>query len=154
MDLLLALADAPVVDLHPACRQAGDRVWFSLQTHHADGTLGVLHCGNLAPRFEHRIEVSTAAGITATLTGLADLTVAGTAARSIDVSRSGPGQWGTSSHWRPSPLDIGYDRTGFGGELAAFCAAVATGDRFTPTLADLLPTYQIMEQLVPTGGPQ
>jgi len=142
IDLLLSLAGTPVVDIQPACRQAGDRVWFSLQTHHTDGTIGTVHCGNLAPRFEHRIEVTTSAGVTANLTGLAELTVSGTAV-------SPPG---ANTHWQPSPLDVGYDRTGFGGELAAFCTAVVTGDRFTPNLTDLLPTYQIMDQLTPTDG--
>ncbi len=145
IDLLLTLAGAPAVDIHPACRQTGDQVWFSLQTHHANGTIGTLHCGNLAPRFEHRIEISTTTGITANLTSLADLTV-------TDALHTGRDQRGTSSHWQPSPLDVGYDRTGFGGELAAFCTAVATAGRFTPSLADLLPTYQIMDQLTPTGG--
>jgi phthalate 4,5-cis-dihydrodiol dehydrogenase len=149
IDLLLTLAGAPVVDIQPACRQTGDQVWFSLQTHHSNGCIGTLHCGNLAPRFEHRVEVSTTTGITATLTSLADLTVTGSAA---DALHAGSHRRGTSSQWRPSPLDVGYDRTGFGGELAAFCTAVATGDRFTPTLADLLPTYQIMDQLTPAGG--
>ncbi|MFC0532061.1 Gfo/Idh/MocA family protein [Phytohabitans kaempferiae] len=149
IDLLLSLAGAPAVDIQPACRQTGDQVWFGLQTHHANGTIGTVHCGNLAPRFEHRIEVSTTTGITANLTSLADLTVTYPAS---DALHTGRNQRGTSSHWRPSPLDVGYGRAGFGGELAAFCTAVATGGRFTPSLADLLPTYQIMDQLTPTGG--
>lgn len=145
IDLLLNLVGSPVIDLQPACRQSGSRVWLGLQLHHANGTVGTVHCGNLASRFEHRVEVTTSGGITATITGLADLTITGPATGS-DVPR------GTSSHWRPSPLDIGYDRTGFGGELTAFCTAVATGRSFTPNVADLLPTYQIIEQLTPTGG--
>ncbi|GAA4471837.1 Gfo/Idh/MocA family protein [Phytohabitans houttuyneae] len=149
IDLLLSLAGAPAVDIQPACRQTGDQAWFSLQTHHANGTIGTVQCGNLAPRFEHRIEISTTTGITANLTSLADLTVTGPAAHAL---HTGQDQRGTSSHWRPSPLDVGYDRTGFGGELAAFCTAVATTGRFTPSLADLLPTYRIMDQLMPTAG--
>jgi predicted dehydrogenase len=142
IDLMLSLAGAPVVDLQPACRQAGSQVWLSLQLHHANGTISSLHSGNVAPRFEHRIEISTTTGITAHLTGLADLT--------ITVADTGMPR-GTSSHWRPSPLDVGYDRTGFSGELAAFCTAVATGGRFAPSLTDLIPTYRIMDQLTPGG---
>lgn len=147
IDLLLTVAGSPVVDIQPACRLAGHSVWLGLQLHHANGAISALVCGNQASRFEHRVEVTTSTGITAILTDLGELNVAGERA-----DRTGPGQRGTSSRWRPSPLDVGYDRTGFGGELDAFCTAVATGGRFTPGLIDLLPTYQIMDQLNPTGG--
>lgn len=142
IDLALALAGAPVVDIQPACRHAGSQLWLSLQLRHANGTISSVHTGNVAARFEHRIEISTSTGTTAHLTDLTDLTITG----ADDLPR------GTSSHWRPSPLDVGYHRTGFGGELAAFCTAVATGGQFAPTLTDLLPTYQIMDQLTPTIG--
>jgi predicted dehydrogenase len=151
IDLMLAMAGAPVVEVHSACRQAGSQVWLSLQLHHANGTISSLHSGNVAPRFEHRIELSTSAGITASLNNLADLTISGA---SPMAGPAAPMARGTSSHWRPSPLDVGYDRTGFGGELSAFCTAVATGGRFAPSLSDLIPTYQIMDQLTPNGGSQ
>ena len=147
IDLLLTLAGSPVVDIQPACRLAGSGIWLGLQLQHANDAISTLVCGNQAPRFEHRVEVTTTAGITATLNDLAELNIAG-----VNADHTGPGQRGTSSRWRPSPLDVGYYRTGFGGELAAFCAAVATGNQFTPSLADLVPTYRIMDQLCPTGG--
>ena len=147
IDLLLTLAGSPVVDIQPACRLAGNGTWLGLQLQHANDAISTLVCGNQAPRFEHRVEVTTTAGITATLTDLAELNVAGGS-----TDDTGLQQRGTSSRWRPSPLDVGYDRTGFGGELAAFCAAVAAGGRFAPSLSDLVPTYQIMDQLNPTGG--
>lgn len=147
IDLLLTLAGSPAVDIQPACRLAGSGVWLGLQLQHANDTISTLVCGNQAPRFEHRVEVTTTAGITAALSDLAELNIAG-----VSADHTRPGQGGTSSRWRPSPLDVGYDRTGFGGELAAFCAAVATSHRFTPSLADLVPTYRIMDQLNPTGG--
>jgi phthalate 4,5-cis-dihydrodiol dehydrogenase len=146
IDLLLTLAGSPVVEIQSACRHSGRSVRLGLQLRHANGAISTLVCANQAPRFEHRVEVTTTAGVTATLTDLAELTIAGTNVNETTTQRE------TSIRWRPSPLDVGYDRTGFGGELAAFCTAVATGRRFTPGLTDLLPTYQIMDQLVPAGG--
>ncbi|GAB1642729.1 Gfo/Idh/MocA family protein [Krasilnikovia sp. MM14-A1259] len=144
IDLVAFLVGAPVVEVAPACREADSSVWLSLQMHHSDGSISSVHCGNLAPRFEHRVEVSTTAGTTASLNGLTELTVAGRG----HIGGSDARKW--SKQWRPSPLDVGYDRTGFVGELAAFCAAVADAGQFSPSLADLLPSYAIMDQLLPT----
>jgi phthalate 4,5-cis-dihydrodiol dehydrogenase len=143
IDLLTTLAGGDVVDTQAACRHTPDGITIALQLHYGNGAIGTLICGNQAPRFEHRLEVTTTGGLTACLTSLTELTI---------TALAGPGERGASTQWRPSPLDVGYERTGFGGELAAFCHAVATGATFTPGLSDLLSTYQIMDQLTPAAG--
>lgn len=144
IDLLTTLAGADVIDTQAACRHTRDGITIALQLHYRNGAIGTLICGNQAPRFEHRIEVTTTGGLTACLTSLTELAV---------TAPAGPGEpQGATTQWRPSPLDVGYERTGFGGELAAFCHAVATGATFTPGLSDLLSTYQVMDQLTPPAG--
>lgn len=141
IDLVTALAGAAVTDMQAACRNGREAILIGLQLQFRNGAIGTLVCGNQAPRFKHRIEASTTGGLTACLTGLGELTTAPPTPTSPTSSS------GLVRQWRPSPLDVGYHRTGFGGELAAFCTAVATGGGFTPGLADLLPTYRIMDQI-------
>jgi len=144
IDLLTTLAGGDVVDTQAACRHTRDGITIALQLHYSNGAIGTLICGNQAPRFEHRVEVTTTGGLTACLTNLTELAI---------TPPTSPGEpRGATTQWRPSPLDVGYERTGFGGELAAFCHAVATGATFTPGLSDLLSTYQIMDQLTPAAG--
>jgi len=70
------------------------------------------------------------------------LTIAG-----LPAAKAAGGSRGWSQQWRPSPLDTGYDRIGFLGELAAFTAAASAGEPFRPALADLLPTYDLIDAL-------
>ncbi len=142
MDLLLQLAGEPVVDAH-VVRQVGSAgTMVGLQLGFAGGGVGSLVCGSQAAKFESRVEVTTSSGVTMCATSLGELTVTG----GLVPSEIGdPRGW--SQLWRPSPLDIGFDRTGFGAELAAFSHAAAAGTDFSPGLADLLPAYGILDRI-------
>ncbi|MGH3697495.1 MAG: hypothetical protein ACRDRX_26530 [Pseudonocardiaceae bacterium] len=76
------------------------------------------------------------------VTGLGELAVTGGLA---PPEIGDPRGW--SHLWRPSPLDIGFDRTGFGAELAAFSHAAAAGADFSPGLTELLPAYGILDRI-------
>ncbi|WP_027343905.1 Gfo/Idh/MocA family protein [Hamadaea tsunoensis] len=149
IDLMLTLVGTPLRDVHATGHRDGDKIWLTVQLHHTNGSVSTLHCSNLAPRFEHRIDLTTTSATSASLHNLADLTI--TRPNSEHAEAGVPALRGTASHWRPSPLDTGYQRTGFAAELAAFCTAVRTATRFTPDLADLLPTYRVLDQITPTG---
>lgn len=142
VDLLLRLVGEPVVDAH-VVRQVGSAgTMVGLQLGFAGGGVGSLVCGSQAARFESRAEVTTSSGATMCANGLGELTVTG----GLVPSEIGdPRGW--SQLWRPSPLDIGLDRTGFGAELAAFSRAAAAGTDFSPGLTDLLPTYGILDRI-------
>ncbi|MGH3872524.1 MAG: Gfo/Idh/MocA family protein [Pseudonocardiaceae bacterium] len=142
VDLLLRLAGGPVIDAH-VTRQIGSAgTMVGLQLGFADGIAGSLVCGSHAARFESRIEITTSFGATMCVTRLGELTVSG---GPVPPEIGDPRGW--SQLWRPSPLDVGFDRTGFGAELAAFFRAAATGADFSPSLADLLPTYRILDRI-------
>jgi predicted dehydrogenase len=137
VDLLLALAASPVRQVR-STSQLGDDGGVLVSGHldFADGAIGTLLAGTQAPRFEHRIEVTTSTGATLRLTGLADLAVTGAPGAARDETR----------RWHPSPMDAGFHRTGFQGELLGFCDAVSAGAEFHPSLSDLVDTYQVMDQ--------
>ncbi|MBN1174914.1 MAG: Gfo/Idh/MocA family oxidoreductase [Micromonosporaceae bacterium] len=138
VDLLLTLAASPVQQVRATSRLATDGgVLTSAHLDFDNGTVGTLLASTQAPRFEHRIEVTTSTGATLRLTGLADLTITGAPGAARDETR----------RWHPSPMDAGFHRTGFQGELLGFCDAVTTGSGFRPSLADLMPTYHVMDQL-------
>jgi predicted dehydrogenase len=108
-----------------------------------NGAIGALVTGTQAPRFEHRVEVNTTTGVTLSLTDLADLSIAGAPAGHGTTVR------GETRRRRPSPMNVGYDRTGFEGELSAFLTSVSTGRAFTPAFDDLVPTYRLIDQIDP-----
>lgn len=142
VDLLLQLADEPVVDAHVVHQIGSAGLMVGLQFGFAGGGVGSLICGSQAARFASRVEVTTSSGVTMCATGLGELLVTGGLAPSeIGDSR------GWSQLWRPSPLDIGFDRTGFSAELASFSWAAATGAGFSPSLTDLVPTYNILDRI-------
>lgn len=142
VDLLLQLSGEPVVDAHVVHQIGSAGLMVGLQLGFAGGGVGSLVCGSQAARFESRVEVTTSSGVTMCATGLGELTVTG----GLVPSEIGdPRGW--SQLWRPSPLDIGFDRTGFSAELAAFCRAAAAGAGFSPSLTDLASTYNILDRI-------
>lgn len=140
VDLLLCLAGEPVINTHITRQVSSTGTMVGLQLGFASGIVGILVCGSQAARFESRVEVNTSSGATMSVTRLGELTVTGGL---VPLEIGDPRGW--SQLWRPSPLDVGFDRTGFGAELAAFCRAAAAGTDFSPGLADLLPTYDILD---------
>lgn len=142
VDLLLCLAREPVIDIHVTRQIGSTGTMVGLQLGFDSGVVGSLVCGSQATRFESRIEITTSSGATMSVTSLGELTVTGGL---VPLEIGDPRGW--SQLWRPSPLDVGFDRTGFAAELAAFCRAAAMGDDFSPGLADLLPTYDILDRI-------
>lgn len=148
-DLLLDLG-GPTEETAAVSHLSGDGgVIVSVQVQFASGAVGSLLAGSLAPRFDTRIELLTDTGVLISLVGLSELTIVG-----LPAAQAAGGSRGWSQQWRPSPLDTGYERTGFQRELAGFLAAVACGGVFTPSLADLRPTYALLDAIEQASSPQ
>jgi phthalate 4,5-cis-dihydrodiol dehydrogenase len=141
VDLLLDLCGA-VTDVRVLRRLEPQDVLVGAQLAFREGAHGGLVCGTHAPRFDTRIELITDAGVMIGLSGLAELTIAG-----LPAAKAAGGSRGWSQQWRPSPLDTGYERTGFLGELASFIACVAADEPFVPGLDDLVATYEVLDAL-------
>lgn len=141
VDLLLDLG-GQVKDVRALRRVSSSDVLVNAQLAFASGAVGSLLTGTHGARFDSRIEVVTDTGATVSLVDLCELTVAG-----VPAAQAAGGPRGWFGQWRPSPLDTGYERTGFLGELAAFIAAVARSGTFQPSLGDLLPTYEVLDAI-------
>jgi len=147
IDLLITLAGSEPREVRSSRRLGADSVTIGAQVEFGNSTIGTLVIGTQAPRFEHRVEVNTTIGVTLTLSDLADLSIAG-----APTAGRGPTLRGETRRWRPSPMNVGYDRTGFAGELSAFLTSVSTGTAFTPSLDDLVATYQVIDQIDQQGS--
>jgi predicted dehydrogenase len=141
VDLMLNLT-GPATAVKTLCRHDGTDTLVSIQALAVSGAVGQVLTGTYAPRFESRVEILTDAGVGITLTGLAELTVTG-----LPAADAAGGSRGWSQQWRPSPLDTGFERTGFQHELRAFLTAAASGAPFAPGLADLLPTFELLDRV-------
>ncbi|HEY1609308.1 MAG TPA: hypothetical protein VGG24_08580 [Paraburkholderia sp.] len=49
--------------------------------------------------------------------------------------------------WQPGPLDSGYERSGYYGELFRFFEAIREQKPFEANFESLLPTYRVIEQI-------
>ncbi|MTI44622.1 putative dehydrogenase [Roseibium hamelinense] len=52
-----------------------------------------------------------------------------------------------SEHWAPSPLDSGYQRSGYAGQMAEFLAAVEEGRESRISFASVAETYRCLDQI-------
>lgn len=134
VDLVLdLLGDAEEAD--SVERQVGDRLSLAIHLRSSSGTLGSIVVATGAQRFHFRIEVVTDHGAVLSSTDLMDVTL-----RPADTT----GDVGLRVLWSAGPLDRGHKRSGYVGELAAFCAAARSGAAFAPAVPDLLQTYSVM----------
>ena len=58
-----------------------------------------------------------------------------------------PGEKRWSERWHSGPLESGYNRAGYLGELQAFVDAVAAGSEFEASFSAMIPTYEIIEKV-------
>lgn len=105
------------------------------------GTSAALLTGNMFPAFAFEMRAIGSRSNVVGLDNFWNLTV-------IDSGRqgrfSGDGKrW--REVWQPSPLESGYARSGYVGELQAFVDAVRSGTRFEADFASMLPTYRAID---------
>ncbi|MDQ1250749.1 MAG: hypothetical protein QG597_5129 [Actinomycetota bacterium] len=141
IDLLVHLAGGAPTRVRSSHRLGDDHLTIAAHIDFDNGAIGTLLTGTQAPRFEHRVEISTTTGATLSITDLAEVAIGGGA------QSPGPVLRGEMRHWRPSPMNIGFERTGFATELAGFVRAVARHEAFHADLADITTAYQIMDDL-------
>jgi phthalate 4,5-cis-dihydrodiol dehydrogenase len=141
VDLLVHLAGGAPTRVRSTHRLGADHLTIAAHVDFDNGVIGALLTGTQAPRFEHRVEISTSTGATLSITDLAEVAIGGGALA------QGPSLRGETRHWRPSPMNIGYERTGFATELAGFVHAVARREAFHASLADVTTAYRIMDDL-------
>ncbi|WP_205507451.1 Gfo/Idh/MocA family protein [Myxococcus vastator] len=122
-------------------QHADGSVLIHLNLEFTNGLSATLLTGNMFPSFAFEMRAIGSRSNVATLDNLWNLTV-------IDSGKqgrfSGDGKrW--REVWQPSPLDSGYARSGYVGELQAFAQAIRAGTRFEADFEALLPTYHAID---------
>lgn len=97
--------------------------------------------GNVGSGFLFECEIVGSGGAVLKVNSLRSLDVSGL--ESFDDS--GSSRW--QRRWSPRPLDSGYQRSGYGGELHQFSRCVASRENFEPSFQSLIPTYECLEDL-------
>jgi phthalate 4,5-cis-dihydrodiol dehydrogenase len=111
------------------------------------GTTGSLLTGSAFPAFSFEMRGVGSRGHMVRLDNFWDLTLLSEGRQSPLI---GDGKrWREA--WHPSPLDSGYSRSGYLGELQAFFDAIRQGVRFAADYEALLPTYEIIDAVVATA---
>lgn len=101
-----------------------------------NGVTGSLLTGNIFPYFDMEIMAVGDKRSVVSMDKLWNITV-----KDLSFGK----RW--QNAWHPSPLDSGYERSGYHGELNAFFNAIRTGSRFELDFASMKPTFDIMDEI-------
>jgi phthalate 4,5-cis-dihydrodiol dehydrogenase len=118
-----------------ACEFDGKQFMATIVVQHQSGGYSTIEFGNYAPRLEVRIEAITRSGRVGVLTQFSDerIWIGGTADEYVGYERS--------------PRRGGYDRAGYGPELAAFFGAIRNRTPSPSSLTKCVPVYEILGEI-------
>jgi phthalate 4,5-cis-dihydrodiol dehydrogenase len=101
------------------------------------GKIGTLIAGTCAAHFQINIHLMSDTSKTIHVENLRRLTTYGV--------EGDPKRWGRV--WEPRPLEGGYARSGYLGELIGFVTAIQNGKKAWPSLRDEVLVYQLMDEI-------
>ena len=105
------------------------------------GVTGSVLTGNLFPYFDFEVMAIGSRSSVVSVDKMWNVTVKD--ADKLAVFHTDGKRW--QDAWHPSPLDSGYARSGYLGELQAFCDAVRQRSRFSADFSALRPTFDIID---------
>lgn len=108
-----------------------------------DAMLGTITTGSLFPYFETQITIRSDMGTVVTLDSLWNVSIS-SPYLSTNFTEE-PKRW--SLNWNPSPLDSGYRRSGYLGEIQAFLDAILHDQDFEPSFESQLKVYELIDEI-------
>jgi len=142
-DLSIMLGGSAPTRITKEIQREGDALLLSIQLRFPNGVTGSVLTGSMFPYFDFDLTTYGSESCVMHVDKMWDLTVRtpGTpSALGLDGKRWRGG-------WHPSPLDSGYRRSGYLGELEAFFQAIRQQSRFAADFEALLPTYAIIDAI-------
>ncbi|WP_199535807.1 Gfo/Idh/MocA family protein [Dyella psychrodurans] len=112
-----------------------------------NGATASILTGTMFPYFEFEMKLISDTSTMVRLDNLSDITLH----EPDHVTRAGGNDKRWRGYWRPGPLDSGYVRSGYQSELQDFFDAIRTGGKFEADFANLIPTYEVIEQVCEKG---
>lgn len=140
IDLLLNLG-GEVIDRNVNIVNFRDSLIVNLCFTFKNNLVGSLTTGNLFPHFDSTIEIISDKSNQVKLDSLWNLQLVNPEMETALIPETK--RW--SLNWNPSPLNSGYERSGYLGELTEFVKAISTNSSFSPSFNDLVPTYKTID---------
>ncbi|MEX3628902.1 MAG: Gfo/Idh/MocA family oxidoreductase, partial [Burkholderia sp.] len=148
IDLGVTFGDGTLTGIQSRVQHHDDGLLVSAELSFSSGTTASLLTGTLFPYFEFDMKLVSSNSTMVELDNLWNLT--------LHEPEHGTGPTSAAKRWRgawqPGPLDSGYDRSGYFGELARFFEAIRKQERFEADFESLLPTYRVIEQICGAGA--
>jgi phthalate 4,5-cis-dihydrodiol dehydrogenase len=143
IDLTTVFGKDGVTDVHSSVQEAAGAMLARIDMTFSSGRTASILTGSMFPYFEFDMKVISEKSSMITLDNLWNMTLheAEIATRVV----GGDKRWRNS--WQPSPLDSGYVRSGYSGELTGFFNAIRAGTSFEADFLSMIPTYQVIEQV-------
>jgi predicted dehydrogenase len=107
--------------------------------------IATLTTGNSSLHFQVQIRLVSDNAKVLELDSLWNLTYHGFDTKMESILQQVSNRW--SLIWSPSPVDSGYTRSGYLGELQAFVNAVLKGESFSPSFEDEIKVYQTIDEI-------
>ncbi|GFM53300.1 Gfo/Idh/MocA family protein [Pseudomonas capsici] len=143
IDLGVTFGGGELRDIESRVQRHGDSLLVSLELQFTTGASVSLLSGTLFPYFEFDMKIVSSNSMMVELNNLWNIT--------MHEPEHGTSATGTAKRWRgawqPGPLDSGYERSGYFGELEKFFHAVRTNTAFEASFESLRPTYKVIESI-------
>jgi predicted dehydrogenase len=143
IDLAVTFGRGELIDVRPRVQRHNDGLIINGDLTFSSGVTASLLSGTTFPYFEFQMKVVSSTSTMVELDNLWNMTV--------HEPEHGTNVTGVAKRWRgtwqPGPLDSGYERSGYYGELLAFFDAVRARGCFEADYASLLPTYRVIEAI-------
>lgn len=149
IDLAVTFGEGELVDVQSRVQRHGDALIVKGEFTFSSGATASLLSGTTFPYFEFQMKLVSSSSTMVELDNLWNITV--------HEPEHGTRATGAAKRWRgawqPGPLDSGYERSGYFGELHRFFEACRTRTRFEADFESLLPTYRIIEAICEADAP-
>lgn len=144
IDLATAFSNSKIAEIESHVQNESNALLAQINMKFESGLTASVLTGTMFPYFEFQLKVVSNRSTMIELDNLWNITV-----HEIGYSSPTTGsdkRW--RSAWQPGPLDSGYERSGYLGELNKFFEAIREGKDFEGSFASMLPTYQVIEHVV------
>ncbi|WP_137939718.1 Gfo/Idh/MocA family oxidoreductase [Chitinivorax sp. B] len=143
IDLATVFGSGEIVDLYSSVQRDTESLLARIDIAFASGVSASILTGTMFPYFEFDMKVISDRSTMISLDNLWNITL-----HELEhATRTAGSDKRWRGAWQPSPLDSGYVRSGYLGELSGFFDAIRHQQAFEGDFASLLPTFHIIEHM-------
>lgn len=143
IDLAVIFGGADIKNIQSSIQWKEGALLATINIEFSSGTAATILTGTMFPYFEFDMKLISDRSTMVGLDNLWNITLHelehGTRSAGKDKRWRGA--------WQPGPLDSGYVRSGYHGELESFFRAIRTGEQFEANFASMLPAYKVIEEV-------